>query len=44
MRFNPKADISGGRVNDAGRGGGGGGGRCGSRCPVARGPAAASAG
>jgi uncharacterized protein len=26
MRFNPKADISGGRVNDAGRGGGGGGG------------------
>ena len=26
MRFNPKADISGGRVGDAGRGGGGGGG------------------
>jgi predicted metalloprotease len=26
MRFNPKSDISGGRVNDAGRGGGGGGG------------------
>ncbi|GAB3039053.1 membrane protein [Nocardioides flavus (ex Wang et al. 2016)] len=26
MRFNPKADISGGRVSDAGRGGGGGGG------------------
>lgn len=25
MRFNPKADISGGRVSDAGRGGGGGG-------------------
>ncbi|GAA1918280.1 KPN_02809 family neutral zinc metallopeptidase [Nocardioides hwasunensis] len=24
MRFNPKADISGGRVSDAGRGGGGG--------------------
>ena len=26
MRFNPKADISGGRVSDSGRGGGGGGG------------------
>lgn len=26
MRFNPKADISGGRVGDAGSGGGGGGG------------------
>lgn len=26
MRFNPKADISGGRVRDAGSGGGGGGG------------------
>src|SRR5688500_20366733 len=26
MRFNPRADISGGRVSDAGRGGGGGGG------------------
>jgi predicted metalloprotease len=32
MRFNPKADISGGRVNDAGRGGGGGGG--GMRIPL----------
>jgi uncharacterized protein len=32
MRFNPKADISGGRVGDAGRGGGGGGG--GMRIPM----------
>ena len=32
MRFNPKADISGGRVGDAGRGGGGGGG--GMRLPI----------
>lgn len=32
MRFNPKSDISGGRVNDAGRGGGGGGG--GMRLPL----------
>ena len=30
MRFNPKADISKGRVNDAGRGGGSGSGRGGS--------------
>jgi uncharacterized protein len=32
MRFNPKSDISRGRVNDAGRGGGGGGG--GMRLPL----------
>ncbi|GAA5119603.1 hypothetical protein GCM10023339_33620 [Alloalcanivorax gelatiniphagus] len=32
MRFNPKADISGGRVRDLGRGGGGGGG--GMRMPL----------
>ena len=32
MRFNPKADISGGRVRDAGGGGGGGGG--GMRIPM----------
>ena len=32
MRFNPKADISRGRVSDAGRGGGGGGG--GMRLPL----------
>jgi uncharacterized protein len=33
MRFNPKADISGGRVGDAGRGGGGRGGG-GMRMPI----------
>ncbi|MCY7401131.1 MAG: neutral zinc metallopeptidase [Nocardioides sp.] len=34
MRFNPKADISRGRVGDAGRGGGGGGGGGGMRIPL----------
>ena len=34
MRFNPKADISGGRVGDAGRGGGGGMGGSGMRIPI----------
>jgi hypothetical protein len=34
MRFNPKADISRGRVNDAGRGGGGGMGGGGMRIPI----------
>ncbi|QIK76597.1 KPN_02809 family neutral zinc metallopeptidase [Nocardioides piscis] len=34
MRFNPKADISGGRVSDAGRGGGGGMGGGGMRIPI----------
>ena len=34
MRFNPKADISKGRVNDAGRGGGGGGAGGGMRIPM----------
>ena len=34
MRFNPKADISGGRVGDAGRGGGGGMGGGGMRIPM----------
>lgn len=34
MRFNPKADISKGRVSDAGRGGGGGMGGGGMRIPI----------
>ena len=34
MRFNPKANISRGRVGDAGRGGGGGGGGGGMRLPI----------
>ena len=34
MRFNPKADISGGRVRDVGGSGGGGGGGGGMRIPL----------